>query len=105
MMMKQSFNRRHSPNRRKTQVKAILHLDDQKMHGCIVDVSYTGMRISVPENIPIGTPVMIEMLDVKVPAIVHWSKTRFAGVHLLERLEGETLRALENAHDLLAAYR
>ena len=105
MMMSQSFNRRHSPNRRKTQVKAVVHVDGVQMNACIVDVSYTGMRLSVPENIPVGTPVTVEMLDVKVPAIVHWSQTRFAGVHLLQRLEGETLRALENAHDLLAEYR
>ena len=105
MMMKQSFNRRHSPNRRETQVKAVIHVDGAALNGYIVDVSYTGLRLSLPQDIAVGTPVTIEMMDVKVPAIVHWSQTRFAGVHLLERLEGETLRALENAHDTLAEYR
>lgn len=105
MMMNQSFNRRHSPNRRKTQVKAVIHVENTRLNGFIVDVSYTGMRLSLPENIPVGTPITVEMMDVKVPAIVHWSQTRFAGVHLLERLEGDTLRALENAHDLLAEFR
>lgn len=75
------------------------------MNCCIVDVSYKGMKLSVPENIPVGTPITIEVMDVTVPAIVHWSQTRFAGVHLLERLRGDTLRALENAHDDLAAFR
>ena len=105
MMMKQSFNKRHSPNRRETQVRAVIHVEGRTVQAFIVDVSYTGMRLSVPENIPVGTPVTVELLDEKVAAIVHWSQTRFAGVHLLERLTSDTLRALENAHDDLAAYR
>lgn len=105
MRMEQNFNRRHSPNRRQTQVGALMDIDGEQMQVFIVDISYTGMKLSVPEDIAVGTPVTLSTLNVKVPAIVHWSRLRFAGVHLLERLDSETLRALETAHDSLAAYR
>lgn len=82
-----------------------MDIDGAQVRVVIVDISYTGMRISVPEGIAVGTPVTLSTLDVKVPAIVHWSRLGFAGVHLLQRLDSNTLRALETAHDTLAEYR
>ena len=82
-----------------------MDIDGAQVRVFIVDISYTGMKISVPEDIAVGTPVTLSILNVKVPAIVHWSRMRFAGVHLLERLDHKTLRALETAHDTLAEYR
>ncbi len=100
-----SFNRRHSPNRRQTRVEALLHVDTAVERVVIVDVSYEGLRLSVPHNIPPGTAVTIEVMGERIPAIVHWSKSRFAGLHLLSRLEAETLLALESADDELAEFR
>ncbi|NNE88098.1 MAG: PilZ domain-containing protein [Silicimonas sp.] len=103
--MEQNFNRRHSPNRRETRVEAMMDIDGDLVPVIIVDISYTGMKISVPEDIAVGTPVSISVLDVTIPAIVHWSRLRFAGVHLLQRMDSNTLRTLEKAHDALADYR
>ena len=104
-MMHQHFNRPHSPNRRKTRVEAVLDVEGTEVRVIIVDVSYAGMKLSVPEDIEPGTAVTVHVLGDKIPAIVHWSKSRFAGLHLLVRLESETLVALETAHDDLAEFR
>ena len=105
MMMHQNFNRRFSPNRRRTRVEALLHVDDRVLHTVILDVSYDGMKLSVPKDLPQGTAVTIEVLNENIPAIVHWSKKKFTGLHLLHRLERDTLVALETAHDDLAEFR
>ena len=105
MMMNESFNRRFSPNRRQTRVAALLHVDDTVEQVVIVDVSYAGMKLSVPEDMAPGTAVTVEVMGERIPAIVHWSKSRFAGLHLLSRLEAETLLALESADDELAEFR
>ncbi len=105
MMMQQTFNRRFSPNRRRTRVGALLHVDDTVVPVVIMDVSFDGMKLSVPEDLSQGTAVSVEILQETIPAIVHWSKTRFAGLHLLRRLDRDTLVALENAHDDLAEFR
>ena len=104
-MIHQEFNRRHSPNRRKTRVEAQLDLEGQLHRVILLDVSYEGMKLSVPEDIEPGTAVTIHVLGESIPAIVHWSKSRFAGLHLLLRLESDTLVALETAHDELADFR
>lgn len=105
MKMDQHFNRRHSPNRRKTRVEALLHIDGHAMRVVILDVSYDGMKLSVPENIEPGTAATVEVHDSRIPAIIHWSRTRFAGLHLLQRFDGATLTKLETAHDDLAEFR
>lgn len=105
MMMELDFNRRHSPNRRKTRVEAVMEAEGERHRVIIIDVSYEGMRLSVPRDIAPGTAVTVEVFGERVPAIVHWSRTRFAGLHLLERLERDTLVALETAHDELAEFR
>ena len=105
MMMQQNFNRRFSPNRRRTRVEALLHVDDIVVRTVILDVSYDGMKLSVPNDLPQGTAVTVEVLYEKIPAIVHWSKKQFAGLHLLHRLDRGTLIALETAHDDLAEFR
>lgn len=105
MMMHDTFNRRFSPNRRRTRVEALLHVEGQVVPVMILDVSYDGMKLSVPENLIKGTAVSVDVLYDTIPAIVHWSKTRFAGLHLLRRLNRDTLIALETAHDELADFR
>ncbi|MEM6386832.1 MAG: PilZ domain-containing protein [Pseudomonadota bacterium] len=107
MMMSQSFNRRHSPNRRKTRVDAVMALDDTYYPVTIRDISYAGMRVRVPTEVEIevGSPITLLFLSHRIPAIVHWYKQGFIGVHLLERLNGQTLLVLENAEDELAAFR
>ena len=70
-----------------------------------MDVSYQGMKLSVAENVLPGTPVMVMVLGEDIPAIVHWSKSRFVGLNLLRRLERDTLVALETAHDELEEFR
>ena len=105
MMMHQCFNRRYSPNRRRTRVEARINVDGMVRRAVILDVSYEGMKLSVPEDLEPGTAITIEVLGEAIPAIVHWSRMRCAGVHLLRRLERDTLVALETAHDDLAAFR
>lgn len=105
MMIRQEFNRRHSPNRRRTHVPAALLADGDRVGAIIVDVSYEGMKLAVPCPFEPGTPVTIRTLGAAIPAIVHWSRAGFAGVRLLERLESAVLIALETADDDLADYR
>lgn len=105
MMLRQDFNRRHSPNRRKTRVAAAMDVEGRRLRVVIVDVSYQGMKLSVPDNLAPGTAVTVEVFGERVPAIVHWSRARFAGLHLLGRLDRDTLVALETAHDEFAEFR
>lgn len=105
MMIRQNFNRRHSPNRRKTQVEAVVDVDGVMHPAIITNVSFEGMKLATPIRLEPGSPIMIEVLQQRIPAIVHWCKSPQIGVHLLERLEGQTLIALENASDDLAAFR
>lgn len=105
VFINQNFNRRHSPNRRKTQVDAVVLVEDRSLPGVVVDVSLQGMRLSLPQALEPGTPMTIMVLDVAVPAIVHWSHGLDVGVHLLESLDRDTLIALETADDDLADFR
>ena len=105
MSMHQTFNRRHSPNRRRTRVPAVLHIDGSFQSVVIRDISYQGMKLAVSENILPGTAVTVGVAGDKIPAIVHWCKSGYAGLHLLERLERSTLVILETADDDLADYR
>ncbi len=105
MILNDRFNRRHSPNRRHTRVEALLHVEGRVERAVILDVSFEGMKLSLPETLEVGTAVTVEVMGEQIPAIVHWSKSRFAGLHMLTRLERETLIALETAHDDLAAFR
>jgi len=105
MSMLRRINRRHSPNRRKTRVDAVMTMDDAHYPVTIRDISYTGMKLSVPVDVQSGTPVTLYVLSHQIPAIVHWYRDGMIGIHLLDRLDGDTLRALENAEDDLAAFR
>lgn len=105
MMMSQNFNRRHSPNRRKTRVDAVMTLDGKHYPVTIRDVSFQGMKLSVPLEIATGSPLTLHVMGHSIPAIAHWSRNGFIGIHLLQRLEGQTLIALETAADDLAAFR
>ena len=104
-MMTRNLNRRFSPNRRKTRVEATIDMDGARVPAFIRDVSFEGMKLDVPIQIEKGTPVTIEVFDQSIPAIVHWCGDGQMGVHLLQRLEGQTLLALENAEDDLAEFR
>lgn len=104
-MMNRTFNRRHSPNRRKTRVPATLRLEDGLVEIVIRNVSYKGMGLQVPCTLEPGTPVTIEAVGARIPAIIHWQRGGHAGVHLLDRLDSAVLIALETADDELAAFR
>lgn len=105
MMLRQDFNRRHSPNRRKTLVEAYLDTEGARLQVEILDVSYDGMRLAVPHVMSPGTPVTIETMGARIPAIVHWHRGGQAGVRLLDRLDRAVLVALETADDDLAEFR
>jgi len=105
MMMSQNFNRRYSPNRRKTRVQATIEMDGARIPGVIRDVSYEGMKLELPVQIEPGTAITLRFLNQSVFAIVHWSRRNHAGVHLMQRLESKTLIALETAEDDLAEFR
>ena len=105
MMMSQNFNRRFSPNRRKTRVAALLHLDDRVVQTTIVDISFDGMKLKIPLAVEPGTPATVEVGKAKLPAIIHWHRDGHAGLHLLDRIDSETLIDLETAYDDLADYR
>ena len=105
MMLRQNFNRRHSPNRRKTRVEAVMDAEGARLAVEIVDVSYDGMKLAVPDPILPGTPVTIETMGARTPAMVHWCRGGFAGVRLLDRLDRAVLVALETADDDLAEFR
>ena len=47
----------------------------------------------------------IEAVGARIPAIIHWYRNGHAGAHLLDRLDGAVLIALETADDELAAFR
>ncbi len=111
MMMRETFNRRFSPNRRRTHVEAWFHRDTDtagaggRLRVTIRDVSYDGMRPEVEEALEPGTAGAVEVLGTRIPAIVHWWKNGQAGVHLAERLDRDLHVALEAADDDLADYR
>ncbi len=105
MTMPGTFNRRHSPNRRKTNVDATLSVDGREVPVVIRDISYEGMRVEVGGAYDIGTPATIMVLDHQIPAIIHWYDGGFAGLHLLARLDSQLLIALETAADDLADFR
>ena len=97
--------RRYSPNRRKIRFDAALLVDDDLIPVIILDVSFDGMRLSVPRAVEAGSPVTIKSIGVDIPALVHWCQNGYAGVHLLERMDSKTLKFLETARDELAQYR
>lgn len=105
MMMSRNFNRRHSPNRRKTRVEATMILEGARYPVTIRDVSYRGMLLAVPMPVAPGNAITLCLPDQKIPAIVRRADGLYIGVHLLERLEASTLLSLENADDALAAFR
>lgn len=105
MTIRETFEARHSPNRRKTHVHALLHADGNVLIVVIRDICCEGMKIALDARLDLGTPVTVEMMKTRVPALVHWCENGFAGLRMLERLDRDTLVALETADDDLAEYR
>lgn len=105
MMMNQNFERRHSPNRRKTHVPALVVVEGATVEASILDVSFRGMRLDLMLPLAPGTPILIRVLGHELPAIVHWSRDNQVGTRLLERLERDLLVEIEGAEDDLAAFR
>ena len=105
MIMNQNFERRHSPNRRKTRVPALVIVEGATVEASILDVSFRGLRLDLMLPLAPGTPILIHVLGHELPAIVHWSRDNEVGAHLLERLERDLLVEIESAEDDLAAFR
>ena len=76
-----------------------------RLAAVVLDVSFDGMNLGLPHNLAPGTPITIVVMGQRIPAIVHWSRSCVAGVHLLERLDGQTLITLERADDEFADFR
>ena len=91
------LNRRHFPDRRKTHVAAVVTSRGAHLSAVIQDVGFEGMGLSLPHNLAPGTAITIEAMNKHFKAVVCWSRSRCAGVHLLQRLDGQTLLALEGA--------
>ena len=70
-----------------------------------IQVSYVGMKLAVADDLETGTAVTVQVLGEDIPAIVHWCKDARVGLHLLGRLERDTLVAIETAHDEFAEFR
>ena len=96
-----ALDRRHGPNRRQTHIDAVISTKGAPLAAVILNVSFEGMKLSVPRPVAPGTPITIEVLKKRIPAIVHWSHDGQIGVHLLERLAGQTMIALENATTMI----
>lgn len=104
-MMSQNFNRRFSPNRRKTRVDAWFSSDLGRQRVVVLDVSFEGMKLKMPKAVPPGTAGTVDVFGNRIATLVHWWKDGSAGVRLAERLDRDLLVALENAADELADYR
>ena len=83
-----------------TRVEAFLHVNGQSKRVVILDFTMHGVKLAVANQLRPGTAVTIEIFGDHIPAIVHWSKSNFAGLHLMSRLELETLDTLEE-HELI----
>lgn len=95
MTIHDAFTRRLAPNRRRTRTEATLEVDGREIPVEIVNISLTGMKLALATPLEQGTAVTISVLGAEIPAIVHWSDAAFAGLNLLTRLDGQTLKALE----------
>lgn len=97
--------RRHGPNRRRTRVDALADVEGFLIPVTILDISLTGMKLSIPVLLQPGTPIAIQVMEHRLRAIVHWYRLGHVGLHLLDRLDSKTLLAIEAADDDLAEYR
>ena len=95
----------YRPSRRPTRVGATIVIDDMILQTVVVDISRDGARLSLPGWIAPGTAVYLKVRDASVPALVHWMSDGHAGVRFYDRLDRETLIALETADDPLADWR
>ena len=95
----------YRPNRRPTRVGATLVVDDLILQTTVVDISRDGARLNLPGWIAPGTAVYVRVGAASVPALVHWMEDGHAGVRFFDRLDRDTLVALEAADDPLADWR
>ena len=95
----------YRPNRRPTRVLATLAVDDIILEATIVDISRDGARLSLPGWIAPGTAVYLRVGSSSVPALIHWMDKGHAGLRFYDRLDGDTLMALETAEDPFADWR
>ena len=78
-------------------MKAQVESAGARVPAVIENVCVDGMNLSLPHNFAHGTPVTICFSGERIRAVVQWSRSREAGVQLLERLPGQTLIALEKS--------
>lgn len=81
------------------------HFDGGTTPVIILDISHDGMRIASLVSFTPGTVLEIEVLHTRAAAIVHWCKSGHAGLRLAERLDRDTLYAIETAADDLSEFR
>lgn len=96
---------RYRPERRKTHARALIVLDDALLEARVRDISRDGAKLDVPGWIEAGTAIYFRVGAASLPALVHWMRDGQAGIRFFERLDRETLIALERAADPLAEFR
>ena len=96
---------RYRAARRKTDVAALLLIEDALLKVRIVDISRDGARVKLPGWVAPGTPVFLQIGADKAPALVHWMDGDAAGLRFVERLDAGTLTALETFADPDAGWR
>ena len=98
-------SRRFSPNRRRTNFQARADVGNGNIPITVVEISFRGMKINVPYNIPPGAGITVSIMDDEIPAIVHWCQSQVAGIHLLQNPRGATLKMLESVDDEFSEFR
>ncbi len=95
----------YRPARRKTDVAATLVVEDVLLRVRVLDISRDGAKLALPGWVAPGTAVRLCLGSNSTPALVHWVSDGRAGLRFFDRLDGETLTAIERADDPLNDFR
>lgn len=96
---------RYRPNRRTTRVDAVLDAEGETLATTLLDISRDGARITLPYRLLPGTAVRLRFRNRIAKALVVWFRDGEAGLKFLDRLDRETLVAIETATDDADAFR
>lgn len=106
MRTRQDLERRKTSRRTlETHVHAKLRYDEALIRVIVLDVSREGMKLSVPNEIEVGTGVVISLLGVDITAVVHWCHSGMVGLQLLKNLDRNTMIALDQTQKKLSKSR